>query len=239
MAPSATTERNGALTRFSAVMSRALAPRAPRGVDLPDPAVDFRLTSTVPGTTTGLSASFEFPTASNGRPYSIREIGVEFPDGFTVDFRAVPTVGPSRWRMFLSRRGYRAPGLVGSGTARVDFGIPGLDKVGSPLHEIVLGDGCFFAYEHNKVWGVTVFPLLFTVPLDSTGFLWEIGEAPSFRGPDGLDALISVSVEFVDRGVFRLPANRPPSGAWEFVLNLRYYNDSRTRMVVSIPVGDA
>ncbi|MFT3900485.1 MAG: hypothetical protein QM728_09625 [Gordonia sp. (in: high G+C Gram-positive bacteria)] len=198
--------------------------------------VQFELSSTAPGSTTGLRAAFEFPTAANGRPYSIREIGVEFPDGFSVDFSAVPLVGASRWRMFVSRKAYRAPGLVGSGTARVDFGIPGMDKVGSPLHEIVLSDGCFFAYEHNKVLGVTVFPLLFKTPLDDSGFLWEIGEAPSFRGPDGLDALMTVSVDFIDRGVFRLPAQAPESGAWEFVLNLRYYNESRTRMVVPIPV---
>ncbi|QKT07749.1 hypothetical protein HUN08_11540 [Gordonia sp. X0973] len=237
MTRSAIVERNGALPRFSAGLSRILALRAPRGIDLPDPVVDFHLTSTEPGSTTGLSAAFEFPKAANGRPYSIREIGVEFPDGFEVDFTAMPTVGPSRWRMFFSRKAYRAPGLVGSGTARVDFGVPGLEKVGSPMHEIVLGDGYFFAYEHNRVFGVTVFPLLFKTPLDSSGFLWEIGEAPSFRAPDGLDALFNVSVDFFDRGVFRLPARAPASGRWEFVLNLRYYNESRTRTVVEIPVG--
>ncbi|GAB10748.1 hypothetical protein GOARA_062_00160 [Gordonia araii NBRC 100433] len=235
----ATAERNGALTRFSAAISRALAPRAERAIELPDPQIDLRLTSVEPGATTGLAAHFVFPTAPNGRPYSIREIGVEFPDGFDVDFTAVPTCRPSRARMFFSRAAYRAPSLVGSGTARVDFGVPGLEEIGSPLHEIVLGDGCFFSYEHNRVGiggrTVTVFPLVFRTPLDSSGFLWEIGEAPSFRRPDGLDALISASVEFDDKGVFRLPPTPPSSGVWEFTFRFRYYNESRSRVVVAVP----
>lgn len=237
----ATATRNGRLTRLCAAVSRALAPQSPRGIDLPDPKVELLLTSTAPGSATGLAARIEFPTADNGRPYSIREIGIEFPDGFTVDFDAVPTCRPSRWRMFVSRAPYRAPSLVGSGTARVDFGIPGLDRFGSPLHEIVLGDGCFFSYEHNRIrlGGVTftVFPLVFRTPLDSSGFLWEIGEAPSFRRPDGLDALIEVTVEFDDTGLFALPGGAPDAGAWEFVMNFRYYNESRSRVVVPVPVG--
>ena len=127
------------------------------------------------------------------------------------------------------------------GSARVDFGVPGLDKIGSPLHEIVLGDGCFYSYEHNRIGvgrgrTVTGFPLVFKTPLDSSGFLWEIGEAPSFRGPDGLDALTTVTVEFNESGLFRLPRKPPQSGAWDLAMNFRYYNGSRSRVVVPIPV---
>ena len=239
--PPASAERNGPLTRFSERVSRVVAPRAPRGIELPDPVLGLQLTSTAPGSSTGLAARIDFPTAPNGRPYSVREIGIEFPAGFGVEFSAVPLYRGSSRRLFFSRARHRAASVVGSGTARVDFGIRGMDKIGHPVHEIVLGDGCFYSYEHNRInvgrgKTLTVFPLVFTTPLDSSGFLWEIGEAPSFRGPDGLDALFHVTVEFDDTGLFRLPDRAPDSGAWEFVMTFRSYHGSRSRVVVPVPV---
>ncbi len=147
----ASAERNGPLTRFSERVSRLVAPRAPRGIELPDPVVGLQLTSTAPGSSTGLAARIDFPTADNGRPYSIREIGIGFPEGFDVDFFAVPLYRGSSRRLFFSRARDRAASVVGSGTARVDFGVSGLDKIGHPVHEIVLGDGCFYSYEYNRV----------------------------------------------------------------------------------------
>ena len=112
-------------------LARRGAPGA-RGIELPDPVLGLQLTSTAPGSSTGLAAH-RFPTAPNGRPYSVREIGIEFPAGFGVEFSAVPLYRGSSRRLFFSRARHRAASVVGSGTARVDFGIRGMDKIGHPV----------------------------------------------------------------------------------------------------------
>ncbi|MCV7191823.1 hypothetical protein [Mycolicibacterium brumae] len=210
----------------------------------PPPRLRLELSDPRPAAATGISAHVEFGRAPCGRPYSVREITVGFPPGFVVDADAVPRCAATNPQLCL--RGPRpwAASLIGTATATVDFGWPRSEGFGGPYHQFLLGDGELIGYEINQLGapgpaGFTVFPLIFRAPLDSSGFTVHVPEAPSFRRPDGMQALTSIDLFFTASGVFRTPQNPPDSGGWRFTLTFDYYIGARRAVVVDVPIAGA
>ena len=105
----------------------------------------LQLTSTAPGSSTGLAARIDFPTAPNGRPYSVREIGIERPAGFGVESPRYRSTADRRGGCSSAGHGTAPPVSSGPVLRASTSGIRGMDKIGHPVHEIVLGDGCFYS----------------------------------------------------------------------------------------------
>ncbi len=224
---------------ISRIASRGRA-RSAGGDAVPAAAVSLRLTTDQPGAATGMFATIDFPLSEFGRPYSVRQIGVRFPPGFTVDFDAVPLCDASNAALY--RRGVEpwSASIVGSATAEVDLGWRNSERLGGPFHQFVLGDGEFICYERNQLGtpgpdGRTVFPLVFRTPVDDSGFVMTIPEAPSFRKPDGLHALKSVELSFPGTGAFRTPEACPATGVWPFTITFDYYVGASHSVIVEVP----
>ena len=241
---------NGSLgprvAKLSAAISRIASRGRARSADVdavPEAVVSLRLTTDHADSPTGVFASIEFPPSGCGRPYSVRQIGVRFPPGFTVDFDAVPRCDATN--LALYRRGVApwSASIVGSATAEVDLGWRNSERFGGPFHQFVLGEGEFICYERNQLGtpgpdGFTVFPLVFRTPVDDSGFVMDIPEAPSFRKPDGLQALKSVELSFPETGVFRTPSSCPAAGTWPFTITFDYYVGAAHSVTVEVPCGD-
>ena len=65
----------------------------------------------------------------------------------------------------------------------------------------------------------------------------DIPEAPSFRKPDGLQALKSVELSFPETGVFRTPSSCPAAGTWPFTITFDYYVGAAHSVTVEVPCG--
>lgn len=215
------------------------------GMSSPDPAplqsTSLTLTTDRPGSATGLTARIDFLSSRPWvRPYSVRQIGVQFPPGFGVDFAAAPVCRASDAELYLRGAQVCANSIIGTATAKVDFGWPNSDRVGAPFEQFILGDGELIIFEYNQLGksaadGFTVFPLIFRTPLNGAGFVMSIPEAPTLALPDMLWALKSVDLTFDGRGVFRTPATCAESGTWPMTMTFSYYMGVEERMTTRIP----
>ncbi|MFI5502396.1 hypothetical protein ACIA5E_25325 [Nocardia asteroides] len=235
------------LAAFISVLAGYPAAAAPTGggssdsLAVPLQTATAALTTTEPGAATGLRSDVEFRAAQPwGRPYSVNNIAVRFPAGFTVDFSAVPICRASDLELYLRGPGICADSIIGAATAKVDFGWPNSERIGGPYEQFLLGDGELIIFENNQLGkpaadGFTLAPLIFRTPLSDNGFSMFIPEGPSLALPDLLWALRSIELRFDDRGVFRTPDTCDPSGAWTLTVGFTYYMGATDEVTTSLP----